>query len=131
MKKKYFCLVLVFISFLSFSQNQIEFYNNTSENLVFALVCYDYENESWTSEGWYSIDPYSPKKLDFDNYIGNIYIHAEQENSEGEWGGGYSFCINLNSAFEIRFSDKIECKNSASFSKFKIETGKNTYTFNP
>lgn len=64
MKANYkFIIAIAFLllSTAAFSQNTINFYNNTDKDIYAAYAYYDYSNSCWTSVGWYKVAPYSEK----------------------------------------------------------------------
>lgn len=139
MKKVIFSLMILFFVKIGFSQNSLEVYNNTDKEIKACFVSFDHTNKNWTSEGWIYIDAYSSKTINCNKYTGDMYIHGYSINpgtfwtaeTKNKWGSGFSFCIDPNKTFKIRFADKISCDNRASFSKTTIKNGKNSWTFNP
>ena len=120
-------------------KSSIDFYNNTDKDIFISFAFYDKTNSCLTSKGWYNIEAYKQKEIPLGFYSGDVYIYGESTNpgtfwvaaTKNIWGSGYSFCIDPNESFEIRNADKIKCENRKSFSKLKIDPGKNKYTFNP
>lgn len=127
-------IVTLMHSVKSYSQNQLELYNNTDKDIYACYAFYDYRNQSWSSVGWYKINPYDTKTIDLGSYRNDVYIHGESESFwEGEknWGNGIRFCVDPDDSFEIRYADKINCDHKKSFSKTRIYNGTTTWTFNP
>ncbi len=110
-------------------QTSIEFYNNTGKVLYSSYVAYDNENSSWTSHGWYAIKPYQKKLVSIGSYEGVVYVHANSGSTS--WGTGWKFCVDPKNAFDMRFSDSINCTNKREFSQMAVKNGMNKYTFNP
>jgi len=127
-----FLCLLLFSSNLN-GQNSLEVYNNTGDEIFMSYVAYDNQYKSWTSHGWYKVGSYKSEVFDFGSYNGKVYIHGQYTGwiSNTYWGKGFSFCVDPSSAFEIRFSDKINCSDKRSFTETNISYGRNNYTFNP
>lgn len=138
MKNYFFCIVSIVIGY-SFGQNKLEMYNNTDKDIYASYAYYDFNNKCWSTKGWYKVSPYSTSTVDLKNYTSDIYIHGFTvipgsfwiAETEQYWGNDISFCIDRNNSFEIRFADQINCDNKKKFSKRKIFTGLNKWTFNP
>ena len=132
-------IALFFLTFAlnSQSQNSIEFYNNTDKSIYASIAFYDGSNKCWSSKGWYLVEPYSTKIVDLGSYTGDIYYHGFSINpatfwvseTHNNWGSGYSFCIDPDDQFLIRYADKTDCDNRKSFSKSTISRGVNKWTF--
>lgn len=113
-----------------FSQTKIEFYNNTDKDIWACYAYYDNPNNCWTSVGWYVVEPYSTRTIDFGSYIGYIYIRGRQ-GLLTEWGSGDAyFCVDADEAFNIRFADTKNCWSKKAFSKLYLKKGINKWTFN-
>jgi uncharacterized membrane protein len=133
---KIFLSVMFFallISQSAFAQNTLELYNNTGNEIFVSYVQYDYEYKSWTSHGWYKVESYNSRTFDFGNYRGKVYLHGSYTGwlSNSYWGKGFTFCVEPNEAFDIRFSDKVNCSVKREFFETTISFGKNNFTFNP
>jgi len=142
MKKMKKYLILTFLMFAfnyTNAQNKLELYNNTDKIIFVSYAYFDVENKCWSSKGWYEVKAYSSKTLDLGNYTNDFYIHGETIIPETfwvagktiNWGDDVQFCIDPTNSFEIRYADKINCSKRKSFSKTKIVTGINKWTFNP
>lgn len=139
MRKLNFILLFLFVSFKGFTQNKVDFYNNTDKQITFCYAYWDKENNCWSTQGWFIVEKYSTETLDFGNYFNNIYIHGYSiipgsfwtSDSKVTWGKDNIFCVNTKIAFDIRFADKINCDEKRQFLKFFVKHGKNTFTFNP
>ncbi|WP_112113569.1 DUF1036 domain-containing protein [Flavobacterium aciduliphilum] len=108
----------------------IEFYNNTGAEISACYAYYNNEDRCWTSVGWYTIPPYSPKTINIGNYTGNIYIRGRQ-GLLTEWGSGDGqFCVDATQAFTIKFADTKDCWSKKKFSKYIVRSGVNKWTFN-
>jgi hypothetical protein len=108
----------------------IEFYNNTGTEISACYAYYNNEDKCWTSVGWYTIPPYSPKTINIGNYTGNIYIRGRQ-GLLNEWGSGDGqFCVDATNAFNIKFADTKDCWSKKKFSKYTVKSGVNKWTFN-
>jgi uncharacterized membrane protein len=138
--KKILILYIFLIAVIKLNaQNKLEMYNNTDKVIYASYAFYDFQNKCWSSKGWYKIEAYSAKTLDLGNYLNDLYIHGETTIPETfwvaektiNWGNEVQFCIDPTNSFEIRFADKINCEKRKSFSKKKIITGLNKWTFNP
>jgi hypothetical protein len=137
MKKILISTIFLLSFILVYGQNKIELYNNTDKEIYASYAFYDYSNKCWSSKGWYKISSYSSRTLDLGNYLNDIYIHGFSiipgtfwvAESEINWGNDVQFCIDRNNSFEIRFADKVNCDKRKSFSKKKIVSGLNKWTF--
>lgn len=109
--------------------------NNTSKSISCAIAHYDSENRLWICEGWYSIEAYGERKMDFGDYSGKVYIHGVQSAylglSEVTWGKGYNLCVDTKNAFTIRGADHVDCDTKRAFSEKRLNTGVNNWEFNP
>ena len=111
----------------------VQFYNNTSEDVLVAIAFYDKESDGWSSKGWWTVPSYKQFNLDLGNYTGRIYIHGEQSGLMGSsWGKGYSFCVDKDKGFLIHNADKADCfLHKPDFSEHKVATGISKWEFNP
>jgi uncharacterized membrane protein len=132
MIRSYLLTITIFLLssvFKANGQTVIEFYNNTGKVLYSSYVAFDSESSSWTSHGWYAIKPYQMKTVSIGNYDGVVYVHANSGSTS--WGSGWKFCVDPKNAFDMRFSDSINCTNKREFSQLSVTSGINKYTFNP
>lgn len=115
------------------STSFLELRNNTGKLLYASYVAYDSDESSWTSHGWYKIDPYKKITLAMGNYVGPVYVHAETQGlvNNSTWGDKWMFCIDQSNAFAIINSDKINCAKKVKFSKTQMSSGVTKWTFNP
>lgn len=136
-------LIIVFLAFFNIyvsAQKTLEMYNNTS-NSVWASYCfYDNTNQCWTTKGWYKVEAYKTKTISLPINSIRIYVHGHSTISSESiwkddvtvnWGSGYSFCVDLENAFEIRNADKINCDKRKKFSELITTNKVSKYTFNP
>ena len=133
--KKIFSLLLIIYALNSDAQSILRLINNTNKDVYSAIAHYDANDKYWVCEGWYKIEPYTQKDIDFGIYTGRNYIHGEQSAylglSEISWGDGYRLCVNTNGVFTIRDADHVNCDTKKDFSERRIDDGINKWEFNP
>lgn len=107
--------------------------NNTNKAIYASLVYYETDESSWTSRGWFKVEPYKSRVMPLGNYTGPLYVHGETQGllTNTVWGGKWLFCTDPNNAFTILNSDKINCKTKSKFTKLQMIKGENKWTFNP
>jgi uncharacterized membrane protein len=101
---------------------------------------YDNSNSCWTTKGWYKIEPYKTVSIALPANSSKVYIHGQSTISSDSfwkddvtvnWGSGYSLCVDMNNAFEIRNADKVSCDKRKKFSELSTPNKINKFTFNP
>jgi hypothetical protein len=129
----------IFNNYVS-AQKMLEMYNNTGNSVWAAYCFYDNTNQCWTTKGWYKIDAYKTVTISLPINSTKIYVHGQstissesfwKDDVSVNWGSGYSLCVDLKNAFEIRNADKISCDNRKKFSEFATTNKVSKYTFNP
>ena len=129
--KKYIILFILIlcIKTIAFGQTQIQFYNNTGNEVSACYAYYDNDDKCWTSIGWYIVPAYQYYTLDIGNYTGYIYLRGRQGIAT-EWGSGEGqFCVDIQ-AFRIKFADTKNCWSKKNFSKNFVKPGINKWIFN-
>ena len=134
--KKLILLMLLIPSLSTISaQSILRLINNTNKQVFCSVAHYDSETRLWICEGWYAVEPYSQRDMDFGNYSGKVYVHGKQSTymglSETTWGDGYSLCVDEKNAFTIRDADNVNCDKKRSFSEKRLHDGINNWEFNP
>lgn len=90
----------------------------------------------WVVGGWYSVAPASCRKLpNFGSFTGDVYVHAFSRSAGKVWGkGDASFCVDEGRGFSHAHADSMSCSGAGlsvkKFSRTKLESGSNRYTFN-
>lgn len=119
------------------STSSLNFCNRTSNQTVYAAyLSFDAPN-GWQSHGWYSVEMGKCRQVSIGrSYNGDIFVYGEVNQGNSTWGrGDTSFCVHRTQAFTVPNSDRSACTaneyKKVSGSKFSIETGINTWNFNP
>ena len=118
---------------LNQSRTVLKVKNNTKWNIQYAIVVYDFEEQSWTSRGWYSVKKYKTSNFPLGDYEGAVYIYGTSTPlGTYKWSGKWKFCVDKNNAFDIINSDQSSCGKTAGFHKRAVYPNRsNRFTFNP
>ena len=132
---------MTFIVLSLASKAQLYFKNSSSSpvNVAYAMQSNAKGDESWSSYGWYSVDPYQTKSIS--SAVGlnpNVYWYAESQDGKYVWNGenrdgSVSFLVSSD-AFSIKNAslEYVKDKNPGytwkSFRQIKIGILKTKYT---
>jgi uncharacterized membrane protein len=84
-----------------------------------AWVAFGFEgggDAKWMTSGWWWAEPNECTTLEFATDAGEIYVHANNPESDLEWQGTKSLCVSLD-AFEFEDAESGECETKRSFKK--------------
>lgn len=105
--------------------------NNTKHKIKADFVYYDKTCNCWVSRGWRFIPKHESNTIGVSELnIGNsiMYVHAERRFRK--WGRTLSFAIN-ESGEPLMYADQRQHRHRRLFSQVNLQSGQNTFTFNP
>lgn len=90
----------------------------------------------WQSVGWFGVDATKCRDIDVGTYTGKMYVYADDEFHETNWGEGEpKFCVNKINAFSINNADTTECAGAdlkkVKSDEYTLVSGVNNITFKP
>ena len=105
------------------AQAGLEVCNQTNVNRWLAVGYFDQTNQSWTSEGWWEVEPgacATPIAGDLTQQF--YYYRAEDPNEQFEGDPDYVFCT-VNNAFTIVGDQDCEARNYITTAFLEVDTG--------
>ena len=65
----------------------IELENPYSQTMWTAIVYFEDSSGKWLTRGWYKVEPYSTRSLNFSSSTKREFVYIHAHNSEATWGG--------------------------------------------
>ncbi len=111
---------------------------NATSMVLYASFAWFVGANGWQAQGWFKLDPHQSIDLPLGNYVGTVYIYAEDSNHQYEWANpqsSFTFCVHRVQAFTIPHADVDRC-NSSEYkrvrgSAYRVVPGINKWTFLP
>jgi uncharacterized membrane protein len=111
------------------AEGGLEVCNQTNVNRWLAIGYFDGSNESWTSEGWWELEPgdcTTPVEGALTQQY--YYYRAEDPNEQFEGDPDYLFCT-VNDAFTIVGDQDCEARNYITNAFLEVDTGETATSF--
>lgn len=111
------------------AEGGLEVCNQTNVNRWLAIGYYDEPKESWTSEGWWELEPgdcTTPVEGALTQQF--YYYRAEDPNEQFEGNPDYAFCT-VNDAFTIVGDQDCEARNYKTTAFLEVDTGETATSF--
>jgi uncharacterized membrane protein len=103
---------------------ELRFCNHTNEQVTVAIGYNNLDDNQWTSEGWWTIDP-GQCKVPFGGTLKSRYYYYYAESDSGKWDGDYIFCTQ-DSKFTIEGSKDCKSRGYSPEGFREIDVGEDT-----